>query len=697
MEYTQSLPTQVEKDPEILKPSAQFKKQVINVINALLLFITVYIVLFIVGMAVAVIMVAIGCMLLAEVHMFAGLILGIGLVLSGVMLAFFLIKSIFIKTPERTNNYEITDYDQPELFDFIRQLTDESGAPFPKHIYISPEVNASVFFDSSFWSMFFPVRKNLVIGMALVNCVNQSELRAVLAHEFGHFSQRSMRFGSYVYNFNQVIYNTLYENQGYDKMMRAWARWHYLLRLTATINIKIIKLLQSALKKMYTRINKAHLGLSREMEFHADAMAAYYGGTKNAVMALRRLEIGDDCYNTVLGMLTQKMNEGYRSANIYPPQLVVLERFAQEQQMQVDKNGIPVITKDIAALGNTRVIVQNQWASHPTMSEREGRLNKANIIVDTINEPATALFRDIEVLQQQITAQLYSRVNIEYEKLQLLDTDTFQKTYNEQFEANTFSNIYRGFYNNRHVNQFDVDEAVAAAQSLPHETTELLFSDENCNLPQFVAGMQKDVNALHSVGNPDNTDLISFDFEGVRYEKAYASSIRETIEKQITETEQKIAELDRRIFISFYQLARQKATEQSFTDEYKLLFLYQSQASTDYDKYNTIMADMRPVYSKMKPDAINATLSRVYDRELTIKPRLREVLNDTGLMPYITDDQQKDMEKYLSKNWIYYESAYDNFALEIFNKGLNAYVDIIAKRNFQFKKSLLQQQASLLS
>ena len=70
--------------------------------------------------------------------------------------------------------------------------------------------------------MFFPVRKNLQIGLGLVNIVSVSEFKAVMAHEFGHFSQRSMKVGSYVYNVNKVIFNMLYENESYQKLISGW-------------------------------------------------------------------------------------------------------------------------------------------------------------------------------------------------------------------------------------------------------------------------------------------------------------------------------------------------------------------------------------------------------------------------------------------------------------------------------------------
>src|SRR5699024_7168451 len=53
-------------------------------------------------------------------------------------------------------------------------------------------------------NLIFPSRKNLEIGLALVNTLTLGELRAVLAHEFGHFAQRSMAVGRWVYVAQQI-------------------------------------------------------------------------------------------------------------------------------------------------------------------------------------------------------------------------------------------------------------------------------------------------------------------------------------------------------------------------------------------------------------------------------------------------------------------------------------------------------------
>jgi len=680
---------------DVLKPSKEFKKQVLNVINAIVSFAIVYILLFFSAIIIACAMAAAGYLMITNVSMFIVMILGLGLILSGAMLVFFLIKFLFTKSAPTSLRYEVTKTDQPQLFDFIHQLTTEAGAPFPKHIYLTPEVNASVFFDSSFWSMFFPVKKNLNIGLALVNTLNQSEFRAVLAHEFGHFSQRSMRFGSYVYSLNKVIYNVLYQNKGYDKMLNAWSRWHNVLRLTAILNVKIVKCIQYVLKKMYVNINKNHMALSREMEFHADVMAAYYTGANNMASALRRLDAGGNSYSTLLGFLNNKLTEGYCATNIYPMQLIVLKRFAVEHHLKIDDNDLPVINTDIAALKNSRVIIQDQWSSHPTTNDRIENVNKLDIIAEPINKPAWLLFKDITHLQEHFTKQLYASVN-NYKDLKIIDTDTFNKSFEDEIKATTYNKTYKGFYDARLITAFDIDDAITNKKAVPHTTFADLFSIVNCNLPKAITGMQSDIQLLDAINNNTTDEINTFDFEGIKYQRYDAEKIKNIISEQLKTAQQQLADLDEKIFIFFYNANSNAAMQQSLIDQYKKIFRYQELAKLDYETYNNIMSEISPIYSKMGVNAIYDTLNKVYDTEKTVKARIKEVLADSEITSYINEVQKKAIDKYLSKNWIYYiEPSYDNNAINAFTDGMNAYVAVISERNFQIKKSTFDFQLTL--
>lgn len=192
--------------------------------GSILLFLIVYIILFLAAVGLAVACVAAGVFVMVSIRNLWMILIGIGLIGVGIMVLIFLVKFLFaVSRFDRSGSIEITEEEQPKLFAFIRQLTKETQTPFPKRIYLSPDVNACVFYDSSFWSMFLPVKKNLQIGLGLVNAVNLSEFKAVMAHEFGHFSQRSMKLGSFVYQVNRVIHNMLFDNNSYASFLRSWA------------------------------------------------------------------------------------------------------------------------------------------------------------------------------------------------------------------------------------------------------------------------------------------------------------------------------------------------------------------------------------------------------------------------------------------------------------------------------------------
>ncbi|MBK6964785.1 MAG: hypothetical protein IPH20_12810 [Bacteroidales bacterium] len=69
----------------------------------------------------------------------------------------------------------------------------------PKKVYLSSDVNAAVFYDSSFGVCFFPIKKNLQIGLGLVNTITETELKAILAHEFRTLLAKNNESRSYVY------------------------------------------------------------------------------------------------------------------------------------------------------------------------------------------------------------------------------------------------------------------------------------------------------------------------------------------------------------------------------------------------------------------------------------------------------------------------------------------------------------------
>ena len=148
-------PHNVPKD--FILPSASYKRQVVLVLLAILLFMVLYATM-IAGAAYLMYFAFIYPM---EVINKFTILFKLGSIAASVMLFAFTLKFLF-KRHDMDNplNVEITEAEQPKLFAFIRQLCQETGAPFPHKIYVNHEINAAVFYNSTILSLFMPVRKN---------------------------------------------------------------------------------------------------------------------------------------------------------------------------------------------------------------------------------------------------------------------------------------------------------------------------------------------------------------------------------------------------------------------------------------------------------------------------------------------------------------------------------------------------------
>ncbi len=95
---------------------------------------------------------------------------GYGFGIAAAFLALFLVKALFfVKQDGETNDMEITKEQEPKLFDFLYTLADEAGAPRPHRVFLSSRVNAAVFYNLTLLNLIFPSKKNLEIGLPLVN------------------------------------------------------------------------------------------------------------------------------------------------------------------------------------------------------------------------------------------------------------------------------------------------------------------------------------------------------------------------------------------------------------------------------------------------------------------------------------------------------------------------------------------------
>jgi Zn-dependent protease with chaperone function len=682
-------------DEAILQPSSSFKQEVSKVLLAIVFFMLTYLVLMAAAIALAILSASGGFLLVVNFPKIFTLMIGIGLIGLGVMVIFFLLKFLFKRNKvDRSHLIELKESDQPELFAFVRRLTRETQCQFPKKIYISPEVNASVFYDSSFWSMFLPIRKNLQIGLGLVNSVNLSEFKAILAHEFGHFSQRSMKLGSYVYNVNQIIYNMLYDNDSYGRTLDTWANISGYFAFFANITIKIVIGIQWILQKVYSIVNKNYMALSRQMEFHADSVSAYVSGSDHLVTSLRRLEVADSAYNRLFGYYDLWYKQNFKPDNLYPQHNAIMNQFAKEQGIPLEYGLPQVNAHSFANFNKTRLVIKDQWASHPSTEDREAHLNRLNIRTEAVKSSAWVLFREAEMLQKQVTEKIYSGVKFENPP-QVLDVHSFRRLYSEEVEKYQINARYKSFFNDRDISPIDLTNIDASHRADFGE----ILDDQTLSLPRVIDGLKADIQNLELIIQ-GTIPVKTFEFNGKKYKKVATSELVDQLRQELAAAENQLVTADYNVISFFIKAAERHGQTDRLRDRYRELFQVSASAEEDLKNYAQLINDINPIYyDNLSYTDIRIIMAKIKNNEMLIKDRLRELFQEgSSAARFISDEQRKTVEDYLSKNHEYFnERDFNNEALMLLNQAMSIYQLVVSERRFKLKKDLLEWQLSLLN
>jgi Zn-dependent protease with chaperone function len=604
----------VNVNANITNPSADFRKNVTRVLLAIILFVVIYLGLIALGLALLAGCVYIGVLLISlKVH-WVTLAAGGGLIALGVMFFVFLIKFIFVnKTDYDPYRIEINEREHPQLFAFIQELIADTNAPAPKKVFINHQVNACVFYNSNFWSMFLPVRKNLEIGLGLVNSLNISEFKAVLAHEFGHFSQKSMKLGSYVYTVNNALYNLVYEYDNWDEWLHQWSATGGIFGFFAVVTNALVSLVRLILKKAYEIINLRYLTLSREMEYHADLVALSVAGQQTMISALQRINFGAAAYDYCLNFLNSLANEGnHKPENLYQIHQQFIKHLAKINDLSI-QNGLPIITpEDLAKnMPNQRVIYKDQWASHPTLAEREKNLLKYDVQTIPSEESPWLLFHQPETLQIQITNRLYDVANTQNQTPTNITWEEIETKLLAQERKNEFLNDFNEFYKNRFLQTFEVEKLLDETDFAQNTDYEAVYSTENIQKINLLLANEDDLQTLINIQN-GQIPVKYFEFDGVKYAKKQVKTAIQKLNDEIKAQKDWLLNLDKQAFI--YNYTQAKRIEEA--ENYKNLYIQHQQIQSELDLYKQLALKTAQFYQKA---AANPELDEDDVKKLTLE------------------------------------------------------------------------------
>ncbi|PHR37123.1 MAG: hypothetical protein COA38_00085 [Fluviicola sp.] len=539
---------------EILKVTSSFKKKVFLALIGLIAFITFYFGL----------MIWFGYQ---TYHLFYILTHGADnpffIIITGLcfaILTIFMFKSlIFFKKKEDIPYKQLTKAEQPELYDFIHEVAKETGAPAPHKIYLSDRVNASVFYDLSLINILIPSKKNLEVGMGLLNVLNLTEFKAILAHEFGHFAQRSMLLGRYVYVAQQLATRIVHKRDILDQALSGLSSFDLRIAWVGWILSIIVWAIRSLIDVLFGIVVISERALSREMEFQADNVAVSVTGSDALIYGLHKLRAADEGYRESITILNKCLQDKKAIPNLYSLQ----SNYIKKMRWVLNDPNYGMISENIVQKENVRLFKNGlinppeMWSTHPSDMDRENNAKRSYLRVEIDQRGAVELVRNEKDLFEEITGDIIKSVKVETELI--TDEESIEIMNHEMFEWTFLDPQFKSVYLNRSsMRNFDSISDIYAGEL--YESIEIeykaLYPDSIKEELELHREYEEEINLLEATKNQvrtaENRKIVH---RGNEISRKMIPAIIERLKAQEITARQKLADHDQKCRLVNYHAA----------------------------------------------------------------------------------------------------------------------------------------------
>ena len=256
---------------------------------------------------------------------------------------------------------------QPRLFAELQAVATATNQEMPKEVYLVPDVNAWVAQRGGMMGL--GSKRVMGLGLPLMQALTVSELRAVLAHEFGHYHGGDTQLGPWIYKTRSAIGRTL-QGLGDGYLRKPF----------------------QAYGNLFLRITHA---ISRRQEYTADALACRVAGSRALGSGLKKIHGAGAAYDAYWSNeLVPVLGAGF------VPSLT--DGFRQFLGTSWVTQKVDEITQEAAQSGETDV-----YDTHPSLKER---LAAAQLLPpgDVLQEdpPSTSLLLNLDALERRILTLL---------------------------------------------------------------------------------------------------------------------------------------------------------------------------------------------------------------------------------------------------------------------------------------------------
>lgn len=273
----------------------------------------------------------------------------------------------------------LTEAEAPRLWALTREIAQRCGTRPVDAIFLTPAVEVAVTERGGLLKKLRGQGKRLlIIGMGALPGTTEAEFAAILAHEYGHFSNKDTAGGNLAHQVNLSMHT-----MAYRLAAQGLARWYN--PAWWFIN---------GFSKVFYR---ATLGASRLQEILADRFAAMTYGAQNLINGLTRIVRQDLAFDMLVERsVRQSTAQGRALPNFY-------KALAQPSP---DPDALEA---QFTALMNRPT---GAYDSHPSVADRIRLIQaaKSDCSVCGSDAPASDLFADMPALQESMMAVVQGRV-----------------------------------------------------------------------------------------------------------------------------------------------------------------------------------------------------------------------------------------------------------------------------------------------